>query len=81
MAKRVYCLYRVSTKQQVEKDDIPMQRQRCHEFVADKDDWEIVKEFRSYTEVSRWLSKGVMGASIKRVIHGAIVDMLEEEVE
>ena len=25
--KRVYCLYRVSTKGQVEKDDIPMQKQ------------------------------------------------------
>ena len=45
MPKRVYCLYRVSTKQQVEKDDIPMQRQRCHEFVAEKGDWEITNEF------------------------------------
>lgn len=42
--KRVYCLYRVSTKGQVEKNDIPMQKQRCHEFTAEKD-WEIVKEF------------------------------------
>ena len=30
--KRVYCLYRVSTKGQVEKDDIPMQKQYCREF-------------------------------------------------
>ena len=44
MRKRVYCLYRVSTKGQVEKDDIPMQKQRCHEFAAEKD-WVIVKEF------------------------------------
>lgn len=42
--KRVYCLYRVSTKGQVEKNDIPMQKQRCHEFTEEKD-WEIVKEF------------------------------------
>ncbi|MBR0423468.1 MAG: hypothetical protein IJJ04_02370 [Clostridia bacterium] len=30
--KRVYCLYRVSTKGQVDKDDIPMQRIKCNEF-------------------------------------------------
>ena len=44
MSKRVYCLYRVSTKGQVEKDDIPMQKQRCHEFAAEHG-WDIVKEF------------------------------------
>ena len=44
MGKRVYCLYRVSTKGQVEKDDIPMQKQRCHEF-ADENGWEIIREF------------------------------------
>ena len=44
-AKRVYCLYRVSTAGQVEKDDIPMQRQYCHEFVAGQEGWEITKEF------------------------------------
>lgn len=44
MRKRVYCLYRVSTKGQVEKDDIPMQKQRCHEF-ADEKEWDIVREF------------------------------------
>ena len=32
--RRVYCLYRVSTLGQVEKDDIPMQKQRCREFAA-----------------------------------------------
>lgn len=36
MRKRVYCLYRVSTKDQVEKDDIPMQKQRCHGFAKEK---------------------------------------------
>lgn len=30
--KTVYCLYRVSTKGQVDKDDIPMQKQECREF-------------------------------------------------
>lgn len=43
-SKRVYTLYRVSTLGQVEKDDIPMQKQRCREFVAEHG-WHIEKEF------------------------------------
>jgi len=45
--KRVYCLYRVSSKKQVDtndnKNDIPMQKQACHEF-ATRQGWEIVAE-------------------------------------
>lgn len=44
-AKKVYCLYRVSTKGQVDKDDIPMQRTACHEFADRQGEWVIVKEF------------------------------------
>lgn len=40
---RVYCLYRVSTNQQLYEDDIPMQRQAYREF-ADARGWAIVKE-------------------------------------
>ena len=43
--KRVYCLYRVSTIGQVEKDDIPMQKQFCREYCQRQPGWEIVKEF------------------------------------
>ncbi len=48
--KRVYCLYRVSTKKQVDKNDknendIPMQRKACHEFAEHQYGWNIVKEF------------------------------------
>lgn len=45
IAKRVVCLYRVSTVGQVEKDDIPMQKQFCREFCQRQEGWEIVKEF------------------------------------
>ena len=41
---RVYCLYRVSTNQQLRENDIPMQRQACREFAATHQ-WEITKEF------------------------------------
>lgn len=43
--KRVYCLYRVSTKGQVDKDDIPMQKTSCREF-AEHNGWTILKEFQ-----------------------------------
>ena len=40
--RRVVCLYRVSSVGQVEKDDIPMQKQSCREFVQRQTGWEIV---------------------------------------
>ena len=48
MAKRVCCLYRVSTDKQVDYNsnheaDIPMQRKACHKFCAEKG-WDIVHE-------------------------------------
>ena len=44
IVKRVVCLYRVSTVGQVEKDDIPMQKQFCREFCQRQEGWEIVRE-------------------------------------
>lgn len=44
--KRVWCLYRVSTKAQVNiDDDIPTQRKACHEFVNTKSEWQITNEY------------------------------------
>jgi len=63
--KRVYCLYRVSTKGQVEKNDIPMQRQRCREF-AEQMGWNIVREF---TE------KGVSGFKVSANDRDAIIEI------
>ena len=37
--------YRVSTKGQVDHDDIPMQKIACHEFADRQREWEIIKEF------------------------------------
>lgn len=43
--KRVWCLYRVSKKKQVNlNEDIPMQKNACHEFVNAKTDWKITNE-------------------------------------
>ena len=62
-----YTLYRVSTKQQVDKtkDDIPMQREACHEF-AEKMGWTIGKEF---------LEKGVSGFKVSADNRDAIQDL------
>lgn len=42
--KRVITLYRVSTVGQVDKNDIPMQKQCCREFIDCHSDWELIKE-------------------------------------
>lgn len=68
MSKRVYCLYRVSTKGQVEKDDIPMQKQRCREFAQEKG-WDITKEF---TE------KGISGYKVSAKDRDAIQEIQKD---
>ena len=60
--KRVRCLYRVSTLKQLDKNDkdskneIPMQRIVCTEFIATKPDWKLDKEY---------IEKGVSGYNKK----------------
>ena len=64
--KRVVCLYRVSTVGQVEKDDIPMQKQYCREFSKRQSGWKIVKEFSE---------KGVSGFKISAKDRDAIQEI------
>ena len=62
---RVYCLYRVSTKGQVDHNDIPLQKQECHEFVK-RMGWTICKEF---------YEKGISGYKISANNRDAIQDL------
>ncbi|MEY8326342.1 recombinase family protein [Lachnospiraceae bacterium 54-11] len=71
--KRVYCLYRVSTKKQVDKNaknenDIPMQRTACHDFASRQEGWEILKE---YSE------KGISGYKVSADDRDAIQELKE----
>jgi len=70
--KRVYCLYRVSTLGQVEKDDIPMQKQSCHEYVSKNPEWKIAKEFSE---------KGVSGFKVSAKDRDAIQDLQKAAIE
>ena len=63
--KRVYCLYIVSTKGQVDKDDIPMQRIKCNEF-AKAQGWSIIKEFSE---------KGISGFKVSSEDRDAVQDI------
>lgn len=69
--KRVYCLYRVSTLGQVEKDDIPMQKQRCREFAAAQG-WSIVRELSE---------KGVSGFKVSARDRDAIQEIQRDAVD
>ena len=53
-APRALCLYRVSTKYQVENNDIPMQRKECRAFCQRKG-WQLYREIHE---------KGISGYSI-----------------
>ena len=70
--RRVYCLYRVSTLGQVEKDDIPMQKQFCREFVRQHPGWEIVKEFSE---------KGVSGFKVSAKDRDAIQEIQRDALQ
>lgn len=43
--KKIGCLYRVSTLKQVEKNDIPMQRIACKNFIETQKEWKLEKEY------------------------------------
>lgn len=70
--KRVELLYRVSSPGQVEKDDIPMQKQFCREFVAGRSDWVIVKEL---------YEKGVSGFKKSAKERDAIQELQQDAIE
>lgn len=74
--KRVRCLYRVSTEKQLDKNDIPMQRIVCNEFIAKMPDWKFDKEY---------IEKGVSGYNKKLedrdVLQEIKVDALKKEFD
>ena len=70
--KKVYCLYRVSTLGQVEKDDIPMQKQSCQEFIAQHPEWQLYKEQSE---------KGISGFKVSAAKRDAIQEIQHEAME
>ena len=65
---RVYCLYRVSDRGQVEKNDIPMQRIACQTFAQERG-WEILREFSE---------KGVSGYKLTMQQRDAVMEIRED---
>lgn len=77
MKKRVGCLYRVSTKKQVNvEEDIPMQRNACMEYIRKKADWELAREY---------LEPGVSGyhkgLNDRKVLQEVIKDVGEHRID
>ena len=65
--KRVLCLYRVSTKGQVDpQDDIPLQRRECLDFIDKHDDWIFFDER---------LEKGISGYKTATDKRDVIIDI------
>jgi DNA invertase Pin-like site-specific DNA recombinase len=80
--KRVFNLYRVSTKKQVDrvkqvgqaedKFDIPMQKQACHEFINKRVDWEFYRESAEF---------GVSGFKVSAKNRDAIQEIQQAAIE
>ena len=76
MKKRVRCLYRVSTKKQGEKDDIPMQRISCSDFIKSKDDWVFDNEY-----IELGISGYKLSESDRDVLQEIKRDVLKQEFD
>ncbi len=76
MKKRVRCLYRVSTKKQGEKDDIPMQRISCTDFIKNKEDWIFDNEY-----IELGVSGYKLSESDRDVLQEIKKDVLKEEFD
>lgn len=72
LTKRVATLYRVSTKGQLDDNDIPMQQRACRSFIEKQAGWKLVKE---YTE------KGVSGFKVSAANRDAIQQAKEDAEE
>ena len=70
--KRVMCLYRVSTLGQVDKDDIPMQRECCRSFAGSHPEWRIINEL---------YEKGISGFKTSAKDRDAIVQLQKAAIK
>lgn len=74
--KRVGCLYRVSTLKQVEKDDIPMQRVSCNNFIKSQNNWKLTKEY-----IELGVSGYKLSESKRDVLQDIKRDVLNKEID
>ncbi|RIW35641.1 recombinase family protein [Bacillus salacetis] len=70
--KRVWCLYRVSTKSQVNlEDDIPLQRNACINFIHKQHGWTLCNELYE-KGISGWKTKNDDRDALLTIREGAI---------
>jgi len=74
--KRVATLYRVSTKKQMDDDDIPMQRNSCLEFIAKKDGWSFSKDY-----IEKGVSAYKVSADDREDLQDVIRDAIKGEFD
>lgn len=76
-AKRVGCLYRVSTQKQVNvEDDIPMQRNACMEYIKKMPEWELAKEY-----IEPGVSGYHKGLNDRKVLQEVIKDVGDKKID
>ena len=76
MAKRVRTLLRVSSKQQLHDDDIPLQRAETHRYIATHKDWVFDKEY-----LERAVSAFKNSAEDRDILQDILVDAKNKEFD
>lgn len=71
MKNRIWTLYRVSTKGQMTKDEIPTQRHQCKKYIDDNKEWELFREV-SENGVSGFKNKAEDREVLQTILSGAI---------
>lgn len=76
MAKRVRILLRVSSKQQLHDDDIPLQRAEAHKYIGTHKDWVFDKEY-----IERAVSAYKNKAEDRDVLQEILLDAQNDEFD
>ena len=71
-AKRIGCLYRVSTLMQVDENDIPMQKNACRDFITKMPGWTLAEEY---------YEKGVSGYKSKSEDRDVLVKVQADAIK
>lgn len=76
MAKKVRTLLRVSSKQQLHDDDIPVQRAEAEQYIAKQPDWVFDKEY-----IEKAVSAYKNGAADRAVLQEILTDAKEKQFD
>lgn len=76
MSKKVRTLLRVSSKQQLHEDDIPVQRAEAYQYIAERPEWEFDREY-----IEKAVSGYKNGVEDREVLQEILTDAKERQFD